>query len=95
MPLTAPPCAALQVISFHSTLVHIAEVLDSMFDGHPNRLLFTVMIMCPLLMNMIQASDTDLITVAPEHSGWQRMITALTNTFSVQANLFRTCPNRP
>jgi hypothetical protein len=35
--------------------VHIAQAVDSAFAGHPTALLFFVMIMCPLLMNLLQA----------------------------------------
>ena len=37
-------------------LVHIARALDTGFAGHPNALLFFVMILCPLVMNLVQVS---------------------------------------
>ena len=43
-----------QVIAAKAVLVHVAEVLDSAFSGHPTLLLFFVMIMCPLCMNLLQ-----------------------------------------
>eukprot|EP00210_Caulerpa_lentillifera_P005924 g5663.t2 len=38
-----------------SILRDIAKEIDSVFAGHPHFLLFCVMIMCPVLMNLIQA----------------------------------------
>ena len=43
-----------QVIAAKAVLVHVTEVLDSAFSGHPTLLLFLVMIMCPLCMNLLQ-----------------------------------------
>ena len=45
-----------QVIACKSILVPVAHVLDVIFQGHPNLLLFFVMIMCPLTMNILQVS---------------------------------------
>ena len=46
----------MQVIACKSILVPVAHVLDVIFQGHPNLLLFFVMIMCPLTMNVLQVS---------------------------------------
>ena len=45
----------MQVIGARAGLVHIAQAVDSAFAGHSTALLFFVMIMCPLLMNLLQA----------------------------------------
>ncbi|PRW61577.1 hypothetical protein C2E21_0672 [Chlorella sorokiniana] len=49
------------VVLLGSALVHIAQGLDSLFEGHPTLLLYTVMICCPLLMNICQVLIQDLV----------------------------------
>ena len=42
-------------------LIDIATFIDRLFAGHPHLLLFAVMVMCPVLMNLIQAWIQDNI----------------------------------
>ncbi|KAK9916448.1 hypothetical protein WJX75_002720 [Coccomyxa subellipsoidea] len=49
------------VIGTETVLLPIARVLDDMFWGHPVLLLFFVMIMCPLVMNVVQALVQDAV----------------------------------
>jgi len=35
-------------------LVDFAKWIDDLFSGHPHLLLYTVMVLCPLLMNLAQ-----------------------------------------
>lgn len=46
--------AAMQVILSRGLLIHVAALLDKAFRGHPNALLYFVMVMCPLCMNLVQ-----------------------------------------
>lgn len=48
----APACP--QVVLMQRWLQRVAQLLDSCFVGRPTAELFTVMICCPLLMNMVQ-----------------------------------------
>lgn len=43
-----------QVLILRSSLVHVARLLDLIFDSRPLALLYFVMICCPLLMNLLQ-----------------------------------------
>ncbi|KAI7837995.1 hypothetical protein COHA_008177 [Chlorella ohadii] len=49
------------VVLLGSALVHVAQGLDRLFEGHPTLLLYTVMVCCPLLMNLCQALIQDLV----------------------------------
>ena len=42
-------------------LIDIATFIDRLFSGHPHLLLFAVMVLCPVLMNLIQAWIQDNI----------------------------------
>jgi hypothetical protein len=45
---------AVQVVLLQRWLQRVAQLLDGVFMGRPTAELFTVMICCPLLMNMVQ-----------------------------------------
>lgn len=47
-------CPCPQVVLLQRWLQRVAQLLDSCFVGRPTAELFTVMICCPLLMNMVQ-----------------------------------------
>lgn len=49
-------CCCMQVILGRGILIHVAALLDKTFRGHPNALLYFVMVMCPLCMNLVQVS---------------------------------------
>lgn len=49
------------VIAANGLLVWVAELLDKMFAGHPDALLFSVMIACPLGMNTAQLLIQDAV----------------------------------
>lgn len=49
------------VITAKPVLLPLAKLLDRMFWGHPVLLLYVVMIMCPLIMNVIQALVQDAV----------------------------------
>ena len=51
-----------------SLLIHIARGLDATFRGHPVAMLYFVMICCPLLMNILQASSLSGHTFVPDAS---------------------------
>ena len=48
------PSAPEQVVLLGPLLLGISRALDRAFAGHPTLLLFSVMIACPLCMNMVQ-----------------------------------------
>ena len=52
--VSARAICGLIVLSSHALLTGVAHLGDRMFLGHPTAQLFSVMIMCPLLMNMLQ-----------------------------------------
>lgn len=45
-------------------LQRVAHLLDAAFEGRPTAELFTVMICCPLLMNMVQVRASPLCLLA-------------------------------
>ncbi|CAL8466790.1 g6326 [Coccomyxa elongata] len=49
------------VITAKPVLLPLAKFLDGIFRGHPVLLLYFVMIMCPLIMNVIQALVQDAV----------------------------------
>ena len=53
-------CGSL-IILFRHQLIHGAAMLDRAFRGHPNILLLSVMVACPLLMNLLQALVQDTV----------------------------------
>ena len=52
--ISARAVCGVIVVSAQALLTGVARLLDRQFQGHPTLELFTVMIMCPLLMNMLQ-----------------------------------------
>ena len=53
--VSARAICGLVVLSLHVLLAGAARLGDRLFQGHPLAQLFSVMILCPLLMNMLQA----------------------------------------
>ena len=51
-----------QVAAAHKPLSRVAALLDKAFAGHTTAELFSVMICCPLLMNLVQVSVYDRVT---------------------------------
>ncbi|PRW61104.1 hypothetical protein C2E21_0645 [Chlorella sorokiniana] len=49
------------VLLLGPVLIYIAQGLDSLFEGHPTLLLYTVMVCCPLAMNLCQALIQDVV----------------------------------
>lgn len=57
--LTARFCCGLLIFLLREALVHMAHVLDDLFQDRPTHLLFFVVIACPLTMNLLQALIQD------------------------------------
>lgn len=61
-------CGAL-VLIFGPILLSIADSIDIVFEGHPVALLYSVMILCPLIMNVIQMIIQDAVLKSQRQTG--------------------------